>query len=53
MHATWKAIPAMAGFMIMGLSPSFIDFQQSPEKRTQMYLFYGVGLALIFLGLFA
>lgn len=48
----WKALPAMSGFIILGLSPSFVDWQQSPEKRNQMYLFYGIGLSLIYLGLF-
>jgi hypothetical protein len=48
----FKAIPAMAGFVIMGLSPSFVDWQQAPEKRKEMLLFYGIGLTLIYLGLF-
>ena len=52
MKATVKAIPAMAGFVILGLSPSFVDWQQSPEKRHQMIAFYGIGLTLIYLGLF-
>lgn len=48
----WKAIPAMAGFVVMGLSPSFVDWEQSPDKRKQMYIFYGVAFVLIYIGLF-
>lgn len=42
---------ALVGFLILGLSPSFVDWQQSPDKRGQMIVFYAVGLALIYLGL--
>ena len=42
---------ALAGFIVLGLSPSFVDWQQSPEKRWQILLFYGGGLALIYYGL--
>lgn len=48
-----KKISALGGFVVLGLSPSFVDWQQSPEKRTEILLFYGVGLTLIYLGLFA
>ena len=47
-----KTVSALAGFVVLGLSPSFVDWQQSPEKRTQMVVFYAVGLALIYFGLF-
>lgn len=42
---------ALAGFVVLGLSPSFVDFEQSPEKRGQMALFYAVGLALVWYGI--
>ena len=42
----------MAGFVVLGLSPSFVDWQQSPEKRRAMVAFYVVALALIYLGVF-
>jgi hypothetical protein len=42
---------ALAGFVVLGLSPSFVDFEQSPEKRGQMFLFYGVGLFLVWYGI--
>lgn len=42
---------ALAGFVVLGLSPSFVDWQQSPEKRAQIVLFYAVGLALVYVGL--
>lgn len=47
-----RAVPAMIGFIVLGLSPSFVDWQQSPEKRKQILFFYAVGLALIYVGLF-
>lgn len=43
---------ALLGFVVLGLSPSFIDWQQSPEKRGQIVMFYSVGAALLYLGLF-
>jgi hypothetical protein len=42
---------ALAGFVVMGLSPSFVDWNQSPEKRPQMIGFYGAGLGLVWFGL--
>lgn len=42
---------AILGFLALGLSPSFVDWQQSPEKRPQFLAYYGVALALIWLGL--
>ena len=44
-------IALAAGVMIAGLSPSFVDWQQSPELRPQMYLYYGVALVLVAFGL--
>jgi len=46
-----KKASALVGFIILGLSPSFVDWQQSPEKRKQIISFYGVGLALVYYGL--
>jgi hypothetical protein len=42
---------ALAGFIVLGLSPSFLDWQQSPEERLKIVGFYAVGLILIYLGL--
>ena len=42
---------ALAGFVVLGLSPSFVDWEQSPEKRAQMIGFYAVGLALVWYGI--
>ncbi len=47
---TKKAL-AIFGFVILGLSPSFVDWQQTPEKRKQMILFYGVGITMIWYGI--
>ena len=47
-----KTAAGLAGFVVLGLSPSFVDWQESPEKRKQMVAFYAVGLALIYFGVF-
>ena len=46
-----RKIGALAGFIVLGLSPSFVDWQQSPDKRRQILIFYGLGLALVYYGL--
>lgn len=46
-----KKTAALAGFIVLGLSPSFVDWQESPDKRKQILLFYGVGLGLVYAGL--
>jgi len=46
-----QKVGAMAGFIVLGLSPSFVDWQQSPEKRKQIVFFYAVGLGLVYYGL--
>lgn len=45
-----KVVSALVGFVVLGLSPSFIDWQQAPEKRKQIVGFYAVGLALVWYG---
>lgn len=46
-----KKAAALAGFVVLGLSPSFVDWEQSPEKRKQIIFFYAVGLSLVYFGL--
>jgi hypothetical protein len=46
-----KPLVALAGFLILGLSPSFIDWEQSPEKRGQVVWYYAIALGLIYWGL--
>lgn len=46
-----KKATALIGFVVLGLSPSFVDWQESPAKRRSMVAFYAVGLALIYYGL--
>lgn len=42
---------ALAGFLILGLSPSFIDWQQADAaQRVQIAAYYGVALGLIYFG---
>lgn len=47
-------LPAMLGFVVLGLSPSFLDYKQTEpgsRERTQFFLYYGVALTLIYIGL--
>ena len=42
---------AILGFLALGLSPSFVDWQEAPERRPQMVLYYTVAIGLIAFGL--
>jgi hypothetical protein len=44
-------VSLMVGLVALGLSPSFVDWEQSPDLRWQIVAFYGVGLTLIAFGL--
>lgn len=44
-------LSVLVGLLVLGMSPSFIDWQQSPDKRIQIIAYYGVAAALISLGL--
>lgn len=46
-----RTISALVGFVVLGLSPSFVDWQQSPEQRPRMVAFYAVGLVLVYYGI--
>lgn len=50
---TPKKAAAISGFVILGLSPSYVDWQQSPDKRKSMIMFYSIGVLLIYFGLFS
>jgi hypothetical protein len=41
---------ALAGFVLLGLSPSFVDWQQSPEQRPKIVAFYAAAVVLIYVG---
>lgn len=49
---TGKQALALLGFVVLGASPSFVDWQESPSKRKQMVAFYALALALIYFGVF-
>lgn len=51
MRSGSQKVGALGGFIVLGLSPSFVDWEQSPEKRWQILAFYTVGLGLIWWGL--
>lgn len=47
-----RTAAGLAGFVVLGLSPSFVDWQESPEKRATMVAFYAAAVILIYLGVF-
>jgi hypothetical protein len=46
-----KKVAALTSFLFLGLSPDYVDWQQYPEKRKQIVLYYGIGLSLFYYGL--
>ncbi len=47
-----RKLVGITGFVVLGLSPSYVDWMQSPEKRGQMVAFYAVAGTLIWYGVF-
>lgn len=50
---TGKDLTGLVGFVVLGLSPSFEDWKQSPQDRKQMVFFYLVAIGLIYYGVFS
>ena len=48
---TARKLSALVGVVVLGLSPSYVDWQEEPGKRMKMVLFYAVALTLIYYGL--
>ena len=48
---TPRKAAALGGFIILGLSPSFVDWEEAKDKRIQMIAFYAIGLTMIYFGL--
>jgi len=46
-----RKVAALGGFILLGASPSFIDWEQSPKKRKQIILFYTAAIGLFYYGL--
>lgn len=46
-----KKVAALGGFILLGASPSFIDWEQSPDKHKQIILFYTAAIGLFYYGL--
>lgn len=44
-------IAILAGVIIGGLSPSFVDWQQSPEYRREIVIWYAIAASLVAFGL--
>jgi hypothetical protein len=46
-----RVAAALAGFLLLGLSPSFIDWQESDsDHRREIAVYYGIALTLIYFG---
>lgn len=45
-----KKVAALGAFIIMGATPSFVDWEQSPEKHKQIVTFYAVAIGLFWYG---
>jgi hypothetical protein len=41
---------ALGAFILMGATPSFVDWEQSPEKHGQIIGFYAVAIGLFWYG---
>ncbi len=46
-----RKLAALGGFFLLALSPSFMDWQQSPEKRAQFVVFYAAAGSMFWYGL--
>lgn len=49
-----RTIAALSGFLLLGLSPSFVDWQQAAPKsrvRTEIISYYAIALGLLYLGM--
>ena len=44
---------AMAGFLILGASPTYLEWQQQPSKRKQIVIYYTFAGALFYYGFFS
>ncbi len=42
---------AVAGFLILALSPSFVDWEQSPDLHKQIVWYYIIGVTFVYFGL--
>ena len=49
-----RKLSALVGFIVLGLSPSFVDWQQSDgdrKRKAEILAFYAIGLTLVYYGL--
>jgi len=46
-----RKLLALGGFVMLGLSPSFLDWEQTPAKRMQIVAFYALAIAMFWFGL--
>jgi hypothetical protein len=45
-----QKMAATGAFLIMALSPSYLDWEQSPDKHKQIVGFYAVAIGLFWYG---
>jgi hypothetical protein len=45
-----RVVAGLVGFVLLGLSPSFVDWQQSPEKRGEIAAYYLAAITLLYIG---
>lgn len=46
-----RKFAALGGFILLGATPSFLDWEQSPDKHGQIIGFYAVAITLFWYGL--
>lgn len=46
-----RKLAALGGFVLLGLSPSFMDWQQSPDKHREFIVFYAAAGGLFWYGI--
>lgn len=46
-----RKISAVAGFLFLGLSPTYIEWQEHPERRVQIAGYYAVAVTLFYYGM--
>jgi hypothetical protein len=46
-----KGGAGLAGLIILGLSPSYQDWKQSPDRHGEFLAYYAVAIALVYWGI--
>lgn len=46
-----RKLATLAGFLFLGLSPTYIEWQEQPARRPEIAAYYGVAVGLFWYGL--